>query len=256
MLFSKFRRHVIYIIFFSKMSVLLVLFFHRLQSKFLYTQVKDLLFIILPLFTVYLSILMKFLLDAEKSPELTAEVKMVSGPVVFIGKLLPTLFALYMILVLTLQPAGSPDSFVQMKEMIGLGEVIFGVYIGYIIQATIQKAVAPERQEKRIVATLRLLRVIAKSTFTENGPQNQVDIPKSKLKDLLAKGKIEQTLDLLIKHLQELNGSDNEILLNQVIILSGQFHQYRREAQLNLTDDITIPSRVTYALLDFIDEIN
>ncbi len=249
---SKFRSQIIYVLFFSKIAVLLVLFFHWAQSKFQFSHVKELLFIILPLFTVYLTLLMKFTMD--EANELETEAKQVKGPIVIIGRTTPIFFAFYMIAALTFPPAGALESFNQMKEMIGWGEIIFGFYIGYVIQAIIQKSVAPKNQEERIIASLdQIQSTLHRRPFLKSPVGKAETRELAEIKGLLSKGKIRKAINQLKDYVQSHTESDD--LLNQLINLSGQYYQYQEQRRLNLTNDHTIPNRVVAALLEIITEL-
>lgn len=229
-----------------------MLIFILMGSKFKFHQVKDLLFIILPLFTVYLTIIMKFITVLDSVP---AQLEYhVSGPIIFIGRLFPFIFAIYMILVIVFHPAGTSssenNSFMQMKELIGWGEATFGFYIGYIVQAVFQKIPQSNNQSEELISTLKQIQKRIRPIKNISDTSNDL----TELKSLIGQGDIQEAFDKLKNYIFQ-NDSSNKVL-NQVINLSSQYYRYAEQKRLNLVNDDTIANKVTKGLLEIIDELD
>jgi hypothetical protein len=74
-----------------------------------------------------------------------------------------------------------------------------------------------------------------------------------KIKNLIADGKTQQAVDMLQTFLQEKSGGDNQ-LLNQTLLLEGQYKELQKKVQLGLEDASADINRINFSLLNLCDE--
>ncbi len=74
-----------------------------------------------------------------------------------------------------------------------------------------------------------------------------------KIKNLIADGKTQQAVDMLQDFLKEKSGDDHQ-LLNQTLLLEGQFKELQKKAQLGLEDTSGDLNRINFSLLNMCDE--
>ena len=74
-----------------------------------------------------------------------------------------------------------------------------------------------------------------------------------KIKNLIADGKTQQAVDMLQSFLQE-KGGDNNQLLNQTLLLEGQYKELQKKVQLGLEDASADINRINFSLLNLCDE--
>ena len=147
---SKLQGRVTNLLVVGKLVIIAYLFIQFLAKGFDIQQVIDTLSIIVPLFTVHLTLIIKYYFDdlekaeekaegeeKEKEPEL-------KRPVVISSQLIPWAYILYLFIIITLKPMHwgvvsdgetSKDLFPIFKNLLGLGETMFGVYLGQVIAA-------------------------------------------------------------------------------------------------------------------------
>ena len=253
---ARFKSQIIYILLFCKLFVLGILFLHFAQHKFTYHQTKELLFILFPLFAAYLVLALKYV--PNHKPQISG--KGVREAIVLMGRLMPILFTLFAVVVLTFQSIGTAsgqESFQRMREIIGWNEILFGVYFGYIIQVIIQKSDSVPDQNQAILFTLQQLQ----ANFEHRPPMNSTDkeqhqqqVILMELKQTIAEGKIAKAIENLKSFIQ--SSSNAQGALNQVIQLSAQYNQYKERRRLNLTNNDLMPNLVANGLLEIIDELH
>ncbi len=74
-----------------------------------------------------------------------------------------------------------------------------------------------------------------------------------KIKNLIADGKTQQAVDMLQVFLKERSGNDPQ-LLNQSLLLEGQFKELQKKMQLGLEDATADLNRINFSLLNLCDE--
>ena len=74
-----------------------------------------------------------------------------------------------------------------------------------------------------------------------------------KIKNLIADGKTQQAVDMLQVFLKERSGNDPQ-LLNQSLLLEGQFKELQKKVQLGLEDATADLNRINFSLLNLCDE--
>jgi Effector-associated domain 11 len=74
-----------------------------------------------------------------------------------------------------------------------------------------------------------------------------------KIKNLIADGKTLQAVDMLQAFLKANSGGDNQ-LLNQTLLLEGQYKEVQKKMQLGLEDAGTELNRINFSLLNLCDE--
>jgi hypothetical protein len=74
-----------------------------------------------------------------------------------------------------------------------------------------------------------------------------------KIKNLIADGKTQQAVDMLQTFLQEKSGGDHQ-LLNQTLLLEGQYKELQKKVQLGLEDASGDMNRINFSLLNLCDE--
>lgn len=128
-----FRQRLIYALMIAKFAVVGWAFFMWLTKGYNFSQLKEILLLIVPLFSTNLILMIQYYLDDNKDRSVD-DAMTVAGPVRIIGLIGSMLYGLYMIGVLAMVP-GDPDAFTNMKEMLGWGEILFGVYLGYVVKS-------------------------------------------------------------------------------------------------------------------------
>lgn len=254
MLLSRFRTQVLYSLLGSKLAVILTIFFHLLQSKFIFEQVRELLFIVVPLFAVYLVAASSYLSHSGTELQRDQNDKSVSGPILFLGRWVPILFAIYMIIVLTAPSSGTAEKstgFQQMKEMVGWAEVIFGFFLGYVFTSLFQWGNTSPSQTEALSATLEKIQQMLAHPSRATTVQS---IDAKQLKALIVSGQISAAIESLVGELE--SKEDSGELLNQVLNLHAQFHLYTQQRRVNLVGDDTILNRVRQGLLEIIDQVD
>ncbi len=74
-----------------------------------------------------------------------------------------------------------------------------------------------------------------------------------KIKNLIADGKTQQAVDMLQAFLKEKSGGDPQ-LLNQTLLLEGQYKELQKKVQLGLQDASGDINRINFSLLNLCDE--
>ena len=74
-----------------------------------------------------------------------------------------------------------------------------------------------------------------------------------KIKNLIADGKTQQAVDMLQVFLKDRSGNDPQ-LLNQSLLLEGQFKELQKKVQLGLEDATADLNRINFSLLNLCDE--
>jgi len=128
-----FRQRLLYAMLSAKLTVVSWTLFMWLTKGYNFSQLKEILFLVVPLFSANLIIMIQYYLDKEKIAAFDNE-DIVPSPVRIIGLVGSLLYAFYMIGVLSMVP-GETDAFNDLKEMLGWGEILFGVYLGYVVKA-------------------------------------------------------------------------------------------------------------------------
>lgn len=250
MVLSKFRSQVLYIWLCCRFAVILFIFFHLLQNKFIFEQVKELMFLILPVFAVDFAAAIKNATANGESGISRAGDKQVDRLTIILGKWVPIIFAGYLILVLTFQSAGTTagnQGFGQMKELIGWAEVIYAFYTGFMLLSLFSASVSTDEEIK---ATLEKIQQALQSPVR---PVSFNGARVDQIKSLIAKGQVQAAIDQLISELEA--GNDNNHLTNQVLNLSAQFHLYTQRKRVNITKDDTVFNQVSLGLLEIVDEM-
>lgn len=134
-----------YILFAAKFGVIVWTFFMWMTKGYNFQQLTEILAILIPLFSVHMTIIIKdYLENKEHKKQVGIHIR---KPLVFFSQTLPIGYTIYMLLVIAMVP-GQDKAFAQMKTLLGVGETIFGVYLGMII-STLFKAVNVEGKKPK-----------------------------------------------------------------------------------------------------------
>jgi hypothetical protein len=128
-----FRQRLLYAMLIAKLVVVSWTFFMWLTKGYNFSQLKDILFLVVPLFSTNLIIMVQYYLDDEKIAAADNQA-IVPSPIRIIGIVGSLLYCFYMVSVLSMVP-GETEAFNDLKEMLGWGEILFGVYLGYVVKA-------------------------------------------------------------------------------------------------------------------------
>ena len=137
-----------YILFGAKFIVVSSIFILWCSGGFNFQQMSEILVIVIPLFSVHLTMIIKDYLETKEDKSLLS--RPLRKPLVVLSQALPLGYTLYMILVVvglsnvSGDTSAAQEKFAQMKTLLGIGEIIFGVYLGIIISTMFKpgKAVA------------------------------------------------------------------------------------------------------------------
>ncbi len=130
-----FRKRMIYLLLICQFVIIGTAIFLWIASGYDFQQLKEIFFLIIPLFSANITLAVHFYLNKLDKTE-TKDYE-VPGPLKVIGIGGSIVYAVYMLAILFsyVNVSSDSDSFTQMKELIGWGEILFGVYIGYIMAA-------------------------------------------------------------------------------------------------------------------------
>ncbi|WP_421765485.1 hypothetical protein [Ekhidna sp.] len=126
----KLRSFFTYFIIISKILILMILFAHWLTSGLHIDEMKSIIQIIIPLFGLHIStIIKKGLINKADNTEV------LSRSATFLHLIIPISYVLLLFVIVNLRPLGiiSPDNFSDLESLLVLCEMIFGVYFGQII---------------------------------------------------------------------------------------------------------------------------
>lgn len=131
---QKFRLRLFYLLLGAKIAVILFLFLFWLAQAYSAAQFRELLLLIAPLFVTNITIAIRFWLKAPKTG-LTPEPRKVAGPIRTIVWWGTIGYGIYMIALILYYStlSGSEGAMGDLKELIGLGEILFGGYIGLVV---------------------------------------------------------------------------------------------------------------------------
>ena len=134
---KKLKGIVAYTLLGAKMVVVIWVLMFWLSSSFDLWQMWDILSLIIPLFSVPLTVVLKHYFEEGENETVG---KPIQSVIVNISLLVPIIYAIWMCFVVYLLAEVSGDStqaqrtFMQRKVMLGMiGEGIFGIYLGIII---------------------------------------------------------------------------------------------------------------------------
>jgi peptidoglycan/LPS O-acetylase OafA/YrhL len=131
---QRFRLRLFYLLLGAKVAVILWLLVLWLSHGYSAGQFRELLLLIAPLFVANITIALKFWLG-EKQPSPAPESRKVAGPIRTIVWWGTIGYGIYMIFLLTYFSTltGDEDAYRNLKELISLGEILFGGYIGLVV---------------------------------------------------------------------------------------------------------------------------
>lgn len=129
---TNFKDKLFYALFTAKLIVVGWSLFMWMTKGYNFAQFKEILFIIVPLFSVNLSIAFQYYFK-KKPVNSETEESIIPQPVKVITMILLAIYCLYMVGVLAQVP-GEEEAFKNMKEMLGWSEILFGGYVGIVVK--------------------------------------------------------------------------------------------------------------------------
>jgi hypothetical protein len=111
-------------------SFILFYIFYLIKDVFFINQALDLALIISPLFSAYLTLIVKFFLK----PLNKKVIQLVGFNYTFVSFFYPFIFLVSIFLSIHLYKSQAIESFDNLKKIIGAIEVSFGIYLGIIIE--------------------------------------------------------------------------------------------------------------------------
>lgn len=131
---QQFRLRLFYLLLGAKVAVILCLFLFWLAQAYSAAQLRELLLLIAPLFVTNITIAIRFWLKDQK-PGIQAEARKVAGPIRTIVWWGTIGYGIYMISLIVYYSTltGSEVAMGNLKELIGIGEILFGGYIGLVV---------------------------------------------------------------------------------------------------------------------------
>ena len=122
----------------SKVLVVFLVLFHWQTGGYSLSETVATIALILPLFTVYLTAMVK---DTLSNPykETKRRSKELKGSIVFLTYLIFPLYTLVIIYLIGLKPQPGPFNFEHLQAAIAGIETGFGIYIGQIVFALFKK---------------------------------------------------------------------------------------------------------------------
>jgi|GEM_PF-2452481 len=131
---KKFRYRIFYLLLITKLLIFLWLIILWTSHAYSTPKFKELTLLITPLFVTNITIGLKFFLNEFRKTAVDTT-SIVTPPVKVIFFVITIIYGIWMIFLLgyfsTL--TGDEDSYTSLKELIGLGEIFFGGYIGFIV---------------------------------------------------------------------------------------------------------------------------
>jgi hypothetical protein len=115
----------------SHFLVILLIIGFRIVERFTDETLKVSLPIVIPLFATYTTLVVKYFIDT--SNQVNIDSPSISRNFTFISFFIPTVFVV-VILAIVLKQGIKPVSLESFAVMLGLGESIFGIYLGYIFK--------------------------------------------------------------------------------------------------------------------------
>ncbi len=136
MSYETFRVRFLVLLLVSKLVVLAWLFLMYTTHGFSWLEAKDLIYIVAPIFAAHLIPGISFYAKSRsrKKAAVSEEETLDKPNSVFVGIAfsLIALYAIYNILIISYVP-GTENGFSVVKEMLAMGEIIFGLLIGVIV---------------------------------------------------------------------------------------------------------------------------
>lgn len=132
---NKFRKRLFYLLLGSKIAVVFSLFLFWIAQAYSTNQFKELLLLIAPLFVTNITIALKYWLQDQKEDKPALSAKPISGPIKTLSWWGTIGYGIYMIVLIIYYSTrtGDEESFRSLKELLGIGEILFGGYIGLIV---------------------------------------------------------------------------------------------------------------------------
>ena len=112
-------------------AIVLFMIIMRVIEYFDDDTLKVSLPIVLPLFATYTTLVVRYII--EHRTQITDKSKQVAPGFVFVSSFIPGVFVVFMLLIIVKQ-AFRPGSIESFAVLLGLGETIFGAYLGYIFK--------------------------------------------------------------------------------------------------------------------------
>lgn len=114
-------------------TILLIVILY-LPGGFLFEEMTTIIALIIPMFSVYTTAIIKYIIDSKHQTETHS--KPVTWAYIFIAFAIPSLFVLFLIAIILMKAFNLGfTSFEQLKIMIAVSQIIFGTYIGLVISS-------------------------------------------------------------------------------------------------------------------------
>ena len=135
---QKLKSRIFFFMIFSKVFVISIVLFHWRTGGYSLSETVATITLILPLFTVYLTAIVK---DALANPyvDKRKKSKELKGSIVFLTYLIFPLYMLIIVYLINLKPQPGPFQFEHLQAAIAGIEAGFGIYIGQIVFALFKK---------------------------------------------------------------------------------------------------------------------
>ncbi len=132
---QKFRIRLFYLLLSSKIIIILFLILFWLSKAYSATQFKELILLVAPLFVTNITIALRFWLKDQNTSTPEQVAKKVVGPIrtiVWWGTIGYAVFMTVLIIYYSTL-TGDEESFLTLKDLVGIGEILFGGYIGLVV---------------------------------------------------------------------------------------------------------------------------
>jgi hypothetical protein len=128
---NSFRNRLGILMVIAHFTIVLFMVGMRVIEYFDDSTLKVSLPIVIPLFATYTTLVVRYLI--EHKTQITDKSRQMTPGFVFIASFIPAVFVLFMLLIIIKQ-AFRPGSIESFAVLLGLGETIFGAYLGYIFK--------------------------------------------------------------------------------------------------------------------------
>ena len=133
---AKLKNIVSYILIPSHLIVLGIAFVLYIKGGYSFEEFTTLLLIIVPLYATYTTLIIRYLTKDVPPPTTTTTTTTLNPARTFFTIALPILLTIYFCTIIYLKAYNIGfDSFENFKGLLGVSEVIFGIYVGQFIQS-------------------------------------------------------------------------------------------------------------------------
>lgn len=137
----------------SHFLVIVLIVALKIRGGFDYEEMTTAIALIIPMFAAYSTAIIKFFIDNKDVPD-EEQLSHVRKPFVFVTFLIPALFvsSLISVILLRARRIGISDA-QQFKQMLGMIETVFGIYIGLLMRSMFDNYPSTKKQPGKIKST-------------------------------------------------------------------------------------------------------